>query len=301
MSKLKISPKRYIQGFLIIVLTLGWARELSPSLSYNADQKASADSLATVVKDSLDRVQAYNDSIAEIERLKAEMRKPQAVENTDEKAENSVSADNRKVVELKNEPGFVPHRLYSVWGNRGGSFKVAFPDDNETQLVAAKKNGVEIVKSREDAELRKDELVYVGSNPYYFVDDLNNSVPYLVPKAAVLMQDIGKAFFDSLQVKGFPLQKLVVTSVLRSQEDVAKLQRRNQNATTQSCHQYGTTVDIAYNRYKVVADPEGDARRAVSNDTLKWILSEVLYDMRQQGRCFVKHEVKQGCFHLTVR
>lgn len=300
MSKKKVSPKRYIQGFLIVVLALGWAKELSPSLSYNAEQKATADSLAMAVEDSLAIAKAAEDSIAEVERLKAEKEVPKVAEPVVENKEAS-AAPSRKVEELKNEPGFVPHRLYSVWGNRGGSFKVAFPDDNETQLVAAKKNGVKVVKSREDAELRKNELVYVGSNPYYFVDDLNNSVPYLVPKAAVLMQDIGKAFFDSLQVKGFPLQKLVVTSVLRSQEDVAKLQRRNMNATTQSCHQYGTTVDIAYNRYKVVADPEGAARRAVSNDTLKWVLSEVLYDMRKQGRCYVKHEVKQGCFHLTVR
>ena len=31
------------------------------------------------------------------------------------------------------------------------------------------------------------------------------------------------------------------------------------------------------------------------------ILSEVLRDMREQGRCYIKYEVKQGCFHMTVR
>ena len=29
-------------------------------------------------------------------------------------------------------------------------------------------------------------------------------------------------------------------------------------------------------------------------------VSEVLNDMRQQKRCLVKYEVKQGCFHITV-
>lgn len=38
----------------------------------------------------------------------------------------------------------------------------------------------------------------------------------------------------------------------------------------------------------------------VRNDTLKWVLSEVLRDFREQGRCYVKYEVKQGCFHMTV-
>ena len=64
---------------------------------------------------------------------------------------------------------------------------------------------------------------------------------------------------------------------------------------------YGTTFDICYNRYTTVSDPDGAPRRAVRNDTLKWVLSEVLRDMRDNKRCYVKYEVKQGCFHITVR
>ena len=48
-------------------------------------------------------------------------------------------------------------------------------------------------------------------------------------------------------------------------------------------------------------DPDGPARRQVRNDSLKWVLSEVLNDMRKNNRCWVKYEVKQGCFHITVR
>jgi hypothetical protein len=92
-----------------------------------------------------------------------------------------------------------------------------------------------------------------------------------------------------------------VTSVLRTEEDVARLRRFNGNATENSCHLYGTTFDICYNRYETVEDPDGPRRREVRNDTLKYVLSEVLRDMRQQGRCYIKYEVKQGCFHMTVR
>lgn len=197
----------------------------------------------------------------------------------------------------------------SVWRNLQGShrilsvpsYKEAFPDTNSVQLVAARQWGVAPVRDREDAEARKRELVYVGANPYYHVDPLNSSIPYLVPRAAVLLQDIGAAFFDSLYVKNIPLHKIIVTSVLRSQEDVVKLRRRNGNATEHSCHLYGTTFDICYNRYKTVENPDGPSRRQVRNDTLKWVLSEVLRDMREQERCYIKYEVKQGCFHMTVR
>ena len=211
--------------------------------------------------------------------------------------ENGMWNENRSTADSTLRLSHSPlHKIRSV-----PSYSEAFPDTNAVQLVAAQKWGVSPVKNREDAESRKRELVFVGSNPYFHVDPLYSSIPYLVPRAAVLLQDIGQAFFDSLYVKGVPMHKIIVTSVLRSQEDVAKLRRRNGNATENSCHLYGTTFDICYNRYKTVENPEGPARRQVRNDTLKWVLSEVLRDMRNQDRCYIKYEVKQGCFHMTVR
>ena len=174
------------------------------------------------------------------------------------------------------------------------NYRTAFPDSQSVQIVAAQKWGVRPVKNREDAEQRKRELVYIGESPYYHVDRLSSSIPYLVPRAALMLQDIGQSFYDSLYAKGLPLHQLIVTSVLRSMDDVARLQRHNPNATEQSCHLHGTTVDICYNRYQPLT-------REVRNDTLKWVLSEVLRDKRDEGRCYIKYEVKQGCFHMTVR
>ena len=211
-------------------------------------------------------------------------------------AEASIPQEEVTVDEKPSFSGGKPHRILSV-----PSYKIAFPDTNAVQLVAAQQWGVTPVKDRADAEARKKELVYIGSSPYYHVDKLRQSIPYLVPRAAVLLQDIGQAFFDSLYIKGVPLHRFIVTSVLRTQDDVGRLRRFNGNATENSCHLYGTTFDICYNRYETLEDPDGPRRRAVRNDTLKYVLSEVLRDMRQQGRCFIKYEVKQGCFHMTVR
>ena len=190
----------------------------------------------------------------------------------------------------------VKNRIFSV-----SSFKNTFPDLNDVQIESARKYGVSPVQDRQEAEHRKKELVYVGSDPYFHVDNLSTSIPYLVPRAAVLLHDIGKAFFDSLYMKDIPFHKIIITSVTRTKSDVERLRRGNLNATDNSCHLYGTTVDICYNRYKTVEPPEGPARRQVRNDSLKWILSEVLRDFRNQNRCYIKYEVKQGCFHLTVK
>ena len=241
---MKLTKKRYLQGFLAAVLLLAAVRAIFPQVAVSRE-----------LPDAM----------------------PVAPEPVvSQKAQN--------------------HRILSV-----PNYTEAFPDTNALQLSAAMKWGVSPVKNRQDAESRKRELVYIDASPYYHVDPLYSSIPYLVPHAAILLQDIGQAFFDSLYVKGVPLHKIIVTSVLRSQDDVVKLRRRNGNATENSCHLYGTTFDICYNRYKTVEEPDGPARRQVRNDTLKWVLSEVLRDMRQQGRCYIKYEVKQGCFHMTVR
>ena len=182
------------------------------------------------------------------------------------------------------------------------SYADCFPDVQDVQYPAALKNGVRPVANRLEAEARKRELLYIGNNPYYVIDPaMRSSIPYLVPRASQLLQHIGRRFLDSLAVKQIPLHTIIVTSVLRTEEDVARLRRINGNANDQSCHRFGTTFDISYNRYHTVSPPGEDERRAVRNDTLKYILSEVLRDARSEGRCFVKYEVKQACFHITVR
>ncbi len=273
---MKIAKKRYIQGFCLVVIFLAIVRIVFPSV---AESDSSTDIGRNVENEDED--------------------KGRTTEGGDVQVNHNVYVVSPVVFSspsrfFNSDGSLAKSRIYSVphFGN-------AFPDQNDVQLAAAEKYGVQPVVNRKDAERRMSELVYIGSNPFFHVDKLKNSIPYLVPKASVLLQDIGKSFFDSLQIKGIPLHKIIVTSVLRSREDVEKLRGHNGNATQNSCHMYGTTFDICYNRYKTVSPPN-ESRRAVRNDTLKWILSEVLNDMRQQRRCLVKYEIHQGCFHITV-
>ena len=182
------------------------------------------------------------------------------------------------------------------------SYAACFPDVQDVQIVAAKKWGVSPVRNRQEAEQRRKELVYIGANPFYCIDKgMTHSIPYLVPRASHLLSTIGRNYMDSLYIKGIPLHQIIVSSVLRTQDDVARLQQRNGNATEQSCHLFGTTFDICYNRFSTVSPPGQPERRAVQSDTLKWVLSEVLRDIREKEMCYIKYEVKQGCFHITVR
>lgn len=170
-----------------------------------------------------------------------------------------------------------------------------FADSNHVQLEAARQWGVPPVRNRDDAEQRKSELVYMAASPYYNVAKLDASIPYLVPRAAILLDDIGRLFFDSLQARGYDICFMTVSSVLRTEEDVARLRRSNKNATEQSCHLYGTTFDINYNIYTTLGGSE------VNDNRLKDVLADVLYDLHEQQRCYVKYEVQQPCFHITVK
>ncbi len=266
---------KFLAVFSAVVLLLALVRLLFPSVAENKPELAVADSVETVLP-SVERPVADSVFIWQQEAV--------------------VSADFPLTVFFDSKGNVLKHKINSVPG-----FSRTFPDNNDVQLVAASTHGVEPVEDRKDAESRKKELVYVGANPYFHVDPLRNSIPYLVPRAAVLLSDIGRAYYDSLQIKGIPLHQIIVTSVLRTRADVKSLRGYNSNATENSCHLYGTTFDICYNRYKTVSPSGGKPRRAVRNDTLKWVLSEVLRDMRERKRCYVKYEVKQGCFHITVR
>lgn len=191
------------------------------------------------------------------------------------------------------------HRIIGVHSWTG-----AFPDVQDVQIKSAMANGIHPCATRQEALqlIKRHKLVDISNSPFYVLDDLRHSMPYLVPKAQHLLNTICLNFIDSLQAKGLPPHLPMVTSVLRTTEDVSKLQRGNRNATTNSCHCYGTTVDITYNRFVPIIgayDPNIELTRW--SLPFKQVMAEVLRDLREQNRCYVKYEYKQACFHLTVR
>ena len=181
------------------------------------------------------------------------------------------------------------------------SYKRSFPDLNDKHLEVAKAVGIRPLKDREEAESMKEKLTHITDNEFYVVDSLTHSIPYLVPRASALLDTIGSNFLDSLAAKGLNPNQVIVTSVLRTQSDVKRLRRRNGNASANSAHCFGATFDVSWKRFKKVEDENGRPLQDVGSDTLKLVLSEVLRDLRQAEKCYIKYELKQGCFHITAR
>lgn len=172
-----------------------------------------------------------------------------------------------------------------------------FADLNEKHIELAKRVGLSAIpQTRSDVEQMKKDLVKIEDNEYYIVDELRYSMPYLTPGAAEELMTIAKAFSDSLESKQLLDYKLIVSSVLRTEEDVTRLRKSgNPNASNNSAHCYGTTFDITYVRYH--SDDETEA--FMQPYELTKVLGEVLRDQKNATRCLVKYERSEHCFHIT--
>ncbi len=172
---------------------------------------------------------------------------------------------------------------------RRPNFRKDFDYINDVHMGAARRLGIRPLANREALQQSKDKLVELHNTRYYKIDPLTSSVPYLVPKAADFLTAVGRL----MQEYNGTTSRFIVTSVLRTQADVKSLRRRNGNASENSTHCYATTVDITYNRFDIHGNTwEGK---------LKEDLAKALYDLQERGYCYVKYEVKQPCFHITVR
>ena len=182
------------------------------------------------------------------------------------------------------------------------NYATLFNDQNGVQLMSAAKFGImQPLKNRDAANEIKDSLVQIKNNIHYSIAKLTHSIPYLTEGAAGLLDMIGNNFLDSLESKGLNPNKIIVTSVLRTQEDIDKLQKSNPNSVKNSAHCYATTFDITYARYEKIKFKNFRRCESVEKETLKKVLGEVLRDLRKQNKCYVKYEVKQRCFHITTR
>ena len=165
-----------------------------------------------------------------------------------------------------------------------------FNDQNRAHLKSAARFGIKrTLKNRKEANDVREGLVHVRDNSHYSIAELTHSIPYLTDGAAELLDMIGKNFLDSLESKGLNPNRIIVTSVLRTQEDIKKLQRSgNPNAVSNSAHCYATTFDITYARFDKVKYRKFRRYESVEKAILKNVLGEVLRDLRKQNKCYVK-------------
>lgn len=197
---------------------------------------------------------------------------------------------------------------------------------NEAQLARARQLGIR--RPEDDAELaalqRGRRLVRLAdTTEHWVIRELDHSVPYATPDTEALLTEIATRFQRRLRELGLPPLRLEVTSVLRTAETQAALRRINPNAAAGiSTHEFGTTLDIAYNSFAAPSPPvmgleaqeapwlrEHLQQVAVAvvetvaarrSRELQAILGRVLREMQREGKVMVTLERQQPVYHLTV-
>jgi len=287
-NKSKYNKTKFFISFAILVTLLA-----SISHIWHLSPLKDNPAITQEIQQVNNALQRYEDSLPDSTACHYEESEEYIDEEIEEETDEETDDSSVLAIENQNLPDSKVFVSPKVW-----SYPHCFNDSNSTQLKAAVNNGISPMKTRQQLHdyIHQMQLTNINTSPYYVVEDLTHSIPYLVPKAQLLLNTIGINFVDSLQSKKLPLHLPIVTSVLRTAEDIQSLQRGNLNSVTNSCHSYGTTIDITYNRFM----PINSHTPTRYDDTLKKVLAEVLFDLKEQGRCYVKYERLQACFHLTV-
>lgn len=199
--------------------------------------------------------------------------------------------------------------------------EAALRTSNAAQLVRARRLGEHVADSASlERLIGAGALVQLeDSTQWWVVRELDHSLAYVTPDVVLLLEQIGRRFQEALGEMGLPRYRLEVTSVLRTPAGQAALREGNVNAAAgTSTHEYGTTLDIAYESY--AAPPVDAAVRAgdvgwlaerirtlalervaaVKSRELQKLLGGVLRDMQAEGLLLVTLERQQPVYHLTV-
>lgn len=178
-------------------------------------------------------------------------------------------------------------------------------DPNPVHLECAKRMGITPFETNAALEaqmpsyLESGRMEQLKETETYRLKELTHSYPYLVPKAVVLLNEIGDRFEEKLAKVGIKPHYMMISSVLRTNESQNGLGKRNRNATTVSAHIFGTTIDISYKEF-VPMNGEKAKEGYCRHDLFRHVLAEVLTEMDKEGRCKVVIEKRQACFHITV-
>ena len=214
---------------------------------------------------------------------------PNHILTIDELTEDTVDRWNHPLAEL-------PEPTVKMKINNIGPLAKVFNDSNYIHWAEAEKTGIAPLNDTRSHWQSGREMVKVVSCADFYVEPLKHSRPFMVPEGAAMLHEIGRRFRDSLEARGGGDYRIKVTSVLRTPALVKRLRRRNRNAVDTSAHLYGTTFDISYAKF--ICDNPSTPR---TQEDMKNLLAEVVYAMREKGRCYVKYEYKQACFHITAR
>lgn len=163
----------------------------------------------------------------------------------------------------------------------------------------AKLTGIE--KCYDEGDIRKriktGHLSRVKSNSRYKIENMVYSHSCLTRESKKLLNEIAKRFRKKVRKDGLMGSRFIITSMTRTSENIKDLGKTNINASENSPHLNGNAFDISYARFLF--------RKLYVTECDKWYmkeaLAEVIWQLKEEKKCWATYERKQGCFHIVSR
>jgi hypothetical protein len=196
---------------------------------------------------------------------------------------------------------------------------------NAAHVARARALGVRPADEAEIRALVAEELLIEldPSNEYWIVRERAQRRAFVTPDVPPLLERIAQRFQARLAEEDIPPYRLEITSVLRTAADQAALRRQNPNAAAGvSSHEFGTTLDIAYESFApplqipdgLVAEASGGMQAELErvaamalevigsrkSREMQAFLGHVLIELQTAGDVLVILERLQPVYHITV-
>ena len=145
-------------------------------------------------------------------------------------------------------------------------------------------------------KIKIGKLVGITSKNGYELDTFNYSYAVLTPYSKELLDTIGLRFQNAIETTPLKGSKLIVTSMTRTLYTVSTLVKNNRTAVKRSPHLNGNSFDFSFSRF--------NTPRTVDNCELTFLqetLSKILFDLKNEKRCWVTFERWEECLHVVAK
>ena len=165
--------------------------------------------------------------------------------------------------------------------------------------AVAKRRGVSPSATEKEfrAKISGGKLVRVRSGDLYVVDRMNFSYPAVTPGGKELLDEIARRFREKTAGKGIMGARFYITSMTRRTDHLRHLRQNNGNSSANSPHLYGNAFDISYKRFSA----HKFFLTNCDHKFLKEALAEVIWQLRNEGKCWATYERMQNCYHVVAR
>ena len=140
-------------------------------------------------------------------------------------------------------------------------------------------------------------MVKINNGNGFIIEKMSHSYPYLTNNGHDLLDEIGKRFQEKISSTRLKGSKFKITSMTRTTDKLKNLREINSNTSANSPHLYGNAFDISYLRFS--------ARKHFltycDKNFLKETLAEVIWQIREEKKCWATYEIRQNCFHVVSR